>query len=129
MGFENALQAAIYTRLSGYAGMPTVYDDVPENAAYPYIAIGEDTFVPWDTDDSVGTECTITLHVWSTARGKREAKAILGLMYDALHRYNLQVEGYEMLTLEFDFADVILDADGLTRHGVARYRTFLESTA
>src|SRR5690606_12670206 len=121
-----ALQTAVHNRLSGYAGMPDVYDDVPQSSSsFPYVVIGEDTHIPWATDDSVGAETTVTLHVWSRYKGKKEAKDIQALIYQALNRYELSVDGYELVTLEFEYSDVILDADGLTRHGVSRFRSLV----
>jgi hypothetical protein len=115
--------------------MPAVYDDVQQDAkgnvlaAFPYIVLGEDTHAPWDTDDSIGSESTITIHVWSRQRGKKETKQIQGLIYEALHRHELEVLGFATMTVEFDYSDVILDADGQTRHGVSRYRVFIEEEA
>lgn len=126
MSFETALQSAVYQRLSDALSVP-VYDDVPANAEFPYVVLGEDTHIPWDTDDSTGAESTITLHIWSRERGKREAKQIQGEIYAALNRYDLPVSGFHTVTMEFDYSDVILDADGRTRHGVARYRTIVEA--
>lgn len=128
MSFETEIQEALYERLSTYAGMPNVYDDSPQDAdTFPYVVIGEDTHIPFDTDDSVGSESTITLHIWSRQHGKKEAKDIQGLIYAALHRYALDVTGYHTITLDFEYSDVFLDADGRTRHGVCRYRTIVEA--
>jgi hypothetical protein len=127
MSFESALQAAIHTRLSTYPGMPSVKDDVEVTLPHPYIVIGEDTHIPWDTDDSTGAESTITLHIWSRQRGKKETKDIQGLIYTALNRYEMSVDGHHLVTMEFDYSDVIMDPDGLTRHGISRYRTLVES--
>lgn len=130
MSFESALQQALFQRLAAYPGMPTVYDSVPEdNAAFPYVVIGEDTHAPWDTDDSVGAESTITFHVWSRYRGTKEVKEIQGLIYAALNRHELSVSGFDLVTLEFEYSDVVLDADGYTRHGVCRYRSLVEQVS
>lgn len=130
MKFEEALQEAVYERLSNYPAMPPVYDDVPTNAPKHYVVLGEDTHVPYDTDDSVGSESTITIHQWSKAyRGKKEVKATQGLIYEALNRHELVVEGYHTVTLEFEYSDAVLDPDGLTRHGVIRFRALLEEVA
>lgn len=130
MKFEEALQEAVYERLSGYSGMPPVYDDVPKNAPNHYVTIGEDTHIPFDTDDSVGSESTVTIHAWSKShRGKKEVKATQGLIYTALNRYELPVEGYHTVTLEFEYSDAVLDPDGLTRHGASRFRALLEEVS
>lgn len=135
MSFEAALQSAVFGRLSGYSGMPTVYDDVPDapsnqelpDSYFPYVVVGEDTHAEWDTDDSTGAESTITLHVWSRYKGKKQAKDVQALIYEALHRYDLDVEGFHLVTIEFEYSDVFLDADGKTRHGVCRYRALVEA--
>ena len=133
MSFESELQRSIFTRLSNYSGMPTVYDDVPTDinglpaVTYPYVVVGEDTHVPWDTDDSTGSESTITVHIWSRQRGKKETKHIQGLIYEALNRYEMTVTGYHLVTMEWDYSDSVRDPDGLTYHGTSRFRTLVEA--
>lgn len=128
MNFEEALHQAVFERLSDELSTP-VYDDVPRNAAFPYVVVGEDTHVPFDTDDSLGSESTITIHVWSRYRGKKEAKQLQGLIYDALTRQELTVEDHDLVTIEFEYSDVVLDPDGQTRHGVQRFRAVVERSA
>lgn len=129
MSFEAALQKAVFDALTAYPGMPDVYDDVPVGATFPYIAIGEDTHIPFDTDDSLGAESTVTIHVWSRYRGKKEAKDAQALVYAALTRQSLPVEGHDLITLEFEYSEVLLDPDGITRHGVQRFRSLCEQSA
>jgi hypothetical protein len=126
MSFEAALQKAVFDTLTAYPGMPAVYDDVPVNAPAPYVVVGEDTHIPFDTDDSLGAESTLTIHVWSRYRGKKEAKDIQALVYAALTRQSLPVEGHDLITIEFEYSEVLLDPDGLTRHGVQRLRSLCE---
>jgi hypothetical protein len=126
MSFELELHQSIYQRLTGYPGMPAVYDAVPEaNAMFPYVVVGEDTHIPFDTDEASGAESTVTLHVWSRYRGSKEAKEIQALIYQALHRYELSLPSYHLVSIEFEYSDVILDSDGKTRHGVCRYRSII----
>lgn len=126
MSFEKALHQAVYDQLSAHPDMPTVYDDVPVDAPFPYVVIGEDTHIPFDTDDSLGSESTLTLHVWSRYRGKKEAKEIQALIYDALTRQPLALDAHELITIEFEYSEVVLDPDGITRHGVQRFRALIE---
>lgn len=126
-GFAAELQNAIYDRLVSFPGMPPVYDAVPENNTnFPYVVLGADTHVPFDTDNSVGADSTLTLHVWSRYRGMKECKDIQALLYDALNRYELSVAGFWTVFCDFEYEDTLLDADGLTRHGVSRFRTLIE---
>lgn len=128
MNFEEALHKAVFDKLTADLATP-VYDHVPPNASFPYVVIGEDTHVPFDTDDSLGSESTITIHVWSRYRGKKEAKQIQGEVYDALTRQELTVEDHDLVTIEFEYSDVVLDPDGQTRHGVQRFRAVVERSA
>jgi hypothetical protein len=127
VSFELAAQKAIYDAISGRIGA-TVYDDVPTlpdgqpQANFPYVVIGDDTFAPWDTDDQLGGEMTVTLHIWSRAGGMREAKTIAGQMYSLLHRARLSVMGYHLIDCLCEFSEFMRDPDGETRHVVVRYR-------
>ena len=132
--FLNPLQQAVYTRLVAQLPTVNIYDDapgqpdgIPENN-FPYIVIGDDTEVPWDTDDVLGMSLTITLHVWSRYRGKKECKALLGNIYTALHRQaaNLSATGYTFVDCLFEFSNILDQNDGITRHGVCRYRLLME---
>lgn len=122
-----ALQQAIYTRLSDQLSVE-VYDHVPQDAAYPYVTIGEGTESEWDTDDSLGIDATINIHVWSRYRGRKEVKQLQDQIYAALHRYDLPVSGADTVLVNFEFADSFVDPDGLTRHGVQRFRIITEDT-
>lgn len=123
------IQGAIYQRLIGYAPLTAlvtaIYDDVPEDKVYPYVVIGDDTAVPFDTDTSLGTEATITLHVWSRYPGMSETKRIQGAIYDALARQQVSVSGAVTLDLMPDYQEAMRDPDQETRHGVIRFRLLL----
>lgn len=120
-----ALQQAVFTRLSD-ALTVDVYDHAPQDVAFPYVTIGEDTAIPFDTDNSIGAESTITIHVWSRYRGRKECKQIQREIYNALHRYELPVTGAHLVTVEFETGRTFLDADGLTTHGVQTFRIITE---
>lgn len=132
MSFETEIQKAVFERLSGFTGMPSVYDHVPQqrdagsNVPFPYVTIGDDTHIPFDTDDSVGAESTITVHSWSRSQGRAEVKAIQASIRDALQRFDLEVDGFALITIEFDSSESFMDPDALTRHGVSRFRILLD---
>jgi len=119
------VQKAIYDKLTDTLLTP-VYDDVPQNGSFPYIVIGEDTSLSWDTDDSKGTESTLTLHVWSRKRGRKETKDIMQDVYEQLHRASLTLSAGEVITIDFEFGETFLDSDGESRHGVMRFRALTE---
>lgn len=125
------LQQAIYSRLAGFAALVAlvgarVYDRVPPSTAFPYVVIGDDTAVPFDTHSSVGARHTVTIHVWSRDGGRDETKRIQQAIYDALHRNALVVAGAETVNCEWEFSESFLEQDGLTRHGVMRLAVVLD---
>lgn len=135
-----ALQKAVYERLSAYTGLtdllaadpafadtPAVYDHVPQEAAYPYVVIGDDYPLEWDTDTTTGTDTEMTIHVWSRFRGRKETKQIQDAIYAALHRHELVVDGAHTVSIEFEDARSFVEDDGLTRHGVISVRALLEN--
>lgn len=134
MSFETAAQQIVYDALNGNLSCG-VYDDPPflpegmPRSNFPYVVIGNDTAVAWDTDDTLGKDITLTLHVWSRSGGFKETKDILGEIYTLLHRAELTKSGYNIVDCLCEFSEAFVDADGETRHGVARYRMTIQATA
>jgi hypothetical protein len=129
-----ALQDAVHAALAGSAetqaliGNPVrLYDHVPEDAAFPYVELGEVNARRFDSQSRSGLDCTLTLNVWSRYRGRREVKQILDATYGALHDGALSIAGNAHVLTSFQSAETRRDADGLTYHGVARYRVIVQS--
>jgi len=106
-----------------------IFDEVPQGQAYPYIVVGEDTAIEWDKDLQLGVEATLTLHAWGRKAGRKEVKTIMDAMYDSLHRAELVITGLHSVLCIWEFGETFLDPDGITRHGVARYRIVAEREA
>lgn len=121
---QEEIQTAIYEAVAAI-GYPT-YDDVPQVTAYPYIVVGDDRSTPFDTDDSVGSETICTIHIWSQYRGRKEVKEIMRSVYHTLNRANLTITGGQLIECHAEFEESFLDPDGLTRHGVIRFRLIVE---
>lgn len=119
---QDAIQKAVYDALVATPGMPPVYDDVPEGAEFPYVVVGDDVTLPFDDDCGSGGDSLITIHAWSTYKGRSEVKQILAQIYSTLHRSNLVIAGSHLITIHFDWQTTLLDPDGLTRHGILRFR-------
>lgn len=123
MSAEFEIQKAVFAKLSALSY--PVYDDVPDNAAAPYVVIGDDTLIEFDSDGISGFEATVTIHTWSTYRGKKQIKEMQGAIYDLLHRAELIVSGYNFIGCDSEYSESLLDADGVTRHGVQRFRILI----
>ena len=121
---QEDIQHAIYDALAPL-GWP-VYDHVPQSAACPYIVVGEQESAPWDTDDSTGSESLLTVHVWSEYRGRLEAKRIQQAIYSTLHRAELWVSFSAFVMIDCEFQETVTESDGLTTHGIQRFRVIIE---
>lgn len=121
------LQKAIFTALDGNvtgidSASVSVYDDVPENTAYPYVILGEETSANSGTKSLDAIEHTLTLHVWSQYRGRREIKEIMQSVYSLLHNTAITVTGASLVNIRQEFNNTLMENDGITRHGVMRFR-------
>ncbi len=124
------LQKAIHARLDETPALKAiadaVYDHVPQDAAFPYVVVGEDLATPAHVDDSLDTDHMATIHTWSRYRGRAETKQLQQTVYNALHRKPLTVENANYVDCNIESEENFLDDDGLTRHGVQRFRFFLD---
>jgi len=126
------LQTTIYSALNVSAITSNlgcgVYDEVLENATYPFISLGEETAIDYSTKDTNGGEYTINIHIWSQYKGAKQTKEIMDKIHDLLHDSNLTVSGFNLINLRFEFSDIMRDPDGVTRHGVMRFRAIILGT-
>ena len=125
-----ALQTTIYSTLNGDNTLTNtlgagVFDEVVENASYPFVSLGEETAVDYSTKDLDGGEFTINIHVWSQYKGSKQTKEIMDRIHDLLHDSSLTVSGFNLINLRFEFSDILRDPDGVTRHGVMRFRAII----
>ena len=125
-----ALQTAVFAKLSTDSNLTTtlgakVFDDIPEETPYPYVQLGEDVAIDYSTKDQTGSEVSVNVDVWSRYRGSLEAKNIMDRVHTLLHDSSLSVAGSNFINMRFEFSDIIRDPDGITRHGVMRFRAIM----
>lgn len=140
MSFETVVQQAIFSILSADSEIidrdVSIYDEVPEPDDsgdinnYPFIVVGDDQSVAWDTDTELGADVTATIHTWSRYSGKKEIKELQGLIYSALHRAEAKftITGYTVVLCDWLTSESFLDVDGKTRHGVQTFRLLIEKS-
>lgn len=127
-----ALQRAIYdtltgdTTLVGLLNGPHVYDHVPRGTSFPYLTFGQSSERDWSTGGAPGHEHTVTLNVWSQARGRRQIQAIVAVMRGLLHEQPLTLDGHTLVNLRHDVTEVRREPDGETLRGVVRLRGVTE---
>jgi hypothetical protein len=117
-------QAALVQALAtaGIAG-GRVYDDAPQDVAFPWVEIGDRQIIPDDTssygtgsDDGVSDYTDV--HIWSRYRGKKEALQIVDAIHGVLHGRTLTILGRPSALAWVRTVRVITDPDGKTRHGI-----------
>ena len=121
-----ALQQTVFDALDDDSTLQSkisdVYDFVPTGTAYPYVVIGEDTLTNNGTKTIDSNEHTIMVHTWSRYRGRKEVKDIMARIYELLNNSSLTVSGASLVNAKAEFSDIIIDQDGITKHGVQRFR-------
>jgi hypothetical protein len=128
-----ALQQAMYAALAGSAALkaligdpPRLFDAVPRGFAFPYVVIGEDNEAAWNTADTSGSEHRLSIHAWSRAGGRKEAKLIADAIRAGLDDAALTLDGHHLVSLNFLSAAFGRDADGKTFRGRIDFRAVTE---
>jgi hypothetical protein len=116
---RNAVLARIKAGIVTASGLPVVgvYADPPQNMAMPAVTLDR---VADEADDLLAEEqsrITVTLTIWSAARGPREAQAIRSGVRSLLHDADLTLTTGESVMCRYARGDVTRDADGRTYMG------------
>ena len=117
------LQKGLYTLLSAHM---TVYDAVPQDTSFPYVTIGEATAIEWCTKTGDGTEATVTVHTWSRYPGRKECLTLMDTVLQKITETPVTFAGFAVVTVEMELMEIIEEPDGITRHGVQKFRFRIE---
>ncbi|HEY8580909.1 MAG TPA: DUF3168 domain-containing protein [Beijerinckiaceae bacterium] len=100
-----ALRKAVFDRLVADAallarlGAPRIYDGAPRGAATPYVVFAQTRARDWSTATERGDEHAVTLDVYSTQPGGREALEIAALVAAALDDAALALVDHQLVSL------------------------------
>lgn len=130
------VQTALHGQLAGYApltallaaGADSVLDHVPQDTAFPYIAMGEMAARPLEATEQAPYEIDMTLHAYSQAAGMREIKRIMSAVNAALQSGGINIAGHVMVLCRALESEARLEKDGVTRHARMRFRLIVEPT-
>ena len=125
------LQGAIVARLSAAADLASlvgdrIYDAVPNDAAFPYVTVGEGDETSDDVECVEGFELSLDIDVWSRAVGFPEAKAISDEIRRALRSSDLALAVNALVYFRHRQTRFLRDPDGLTSHAVLTFEAFAE---
>lgn len=123
----NALQKGVFFILSTKQTTP-VYDDVPQDAALPYITLGA------FTDKQVGNktadihDISQQIHIWSEYEGKKEVNDIANDVTAVLTSWpiDLSADDFNMMSQDVDFFEAFPEeTDGY--HGVVTFTAKIQN--
>ena len=130
-----ALQQAIFAALASSEDIkdvvddpPRVFDTVPRGAAFPYIVIGDDRTTNLSTATDAASEHRLTVHVWSRASGRKEARVAANAVIAVLDGAELTVPGFALVDLRWLESETSRESDGETIHAQLRFRAVLEKS-
>jgi hypothetical protein len=114
------LQVALYEQLATLG--VGVFDHVPEDTEQPYIRLGEHLSIPDNAHGQFGRNVTVTLHVWTRARGNASGQTIADQVIALLDHQPLTVDGHDVISVRHEFDQALTDPDPEIRHHVLRFR-------
>ena len=125
------LQQGIYDALTGNGALMAiitgVYADIqppnlPEDdAAFPYVVIGNDSLAASDTKTTNGVRAALQIDVWSRQNNLTEAKDVGSAVYDVLQKADLAIEGANHILTRATGQDYSTDPDGHTKRGLLTF--------
>jgi uncharacterized protein DUF3168 len=130
---EEQAHKAIFDALVG-AGL-TVRDHVPEpddagdEAAFPYVVIGEGDTSPHDTDDTIGCDVYFDLRFFSRYLGWKQIDQMTQTARVALHQILLDVDGFACWDVQCERAERVPEKEpNKTREARLRVVVRLDET-
>ncbi|MBL4617068.1 MAG: DUF3168 domain-containing protein [Robiginitomaculum sp.] len=130
---ELALQEAIFSHLQQDANVQAVlgspvrlYDDPPAEPIYPFASFGRHQSRDTDADTFALNEQTLSLHIWSRYRGKREAQQILEAVRGSLNDMPPAMNGHRLVSIRTVFADVLRARNGRIFQAILRLRALTQ---
>lgn len=123
------LHKAQYERLTA-ATSYRIFDNLPEQAEFPYVVLGEVSGRDWSDKFGPGQEVFSTVHIWSQYPGRKEAAEMQDAILRVLTSSPLALgPDFHAAFGTLDMSEMIIDIDGVTRHGIVRVKYLIEELA
>ena len=129
-GVVGTLRAS--TSLTALVGSSTsIYNNVDQGAAFPYVVVTSPTDRPVDTMGAFGVESLVDVKAVSQYRGDKEAADIVDACMGALHFARPTITGHTVLGTAFENGERFHEmVNGIvTRHHVATFRVWTEQSS
>ncbi len=99
-----------------------VYTFVRQGSAFPYIRISNVTAVDGGTKTSPGQMLTVSIDVFSREKSDVEIDKIMKRLCALFHEQQPPLNRGSVSVCRFHSSFIQPDSDGITRHGVSRFR-------
>ncbi len=130
MSLFNSYIKAVWAKLNATTGLVgLVYEILENDQAFPKIWIEDGGADDWSNKDDAGLEANVTLHIGSRYDGTKEIRSLMDKCHAALHNASLTLSAGQSVLCQFDRHDMVIDSDGVTRHGVMRFRLLISEVA
>ena len=133
MSASAELQRAVLAALVADAAVQShvagrVYDMPPTAVEFPHVSFGPSQEIEADAECIDGEEHFLQLDVWDRSHGRlNPVKRIVSAVKAALHRAELSLpDPYALASIRVTQTRAMLDADGLTAHGIVTVRAEVE---
>ncbi len=103
-----------------------VYDEVPQDQAFPYVVFGEFTSTPHKTFGLGGENIEAVIWVCSRYKGFKEALEISTIMKELLDGAVLTIAGYKNVDTKFKIGQTQRDQDGITRYAITTFNILVQ---
>ncbi len=104
-----------------------LFDANPQNEVYPYVVMGEIFAKDWSDKFVPGQDVLSTIHIWSGYQGRKEADGMADSIEQALTSNPLDLgTDFHAVVDSLDSYELIVDIDGVTRHGILKFRYLIE---
>jgi len=125
------LQRVIIAALQGGAtdAGSRVYDNVPPDVVFPYIALTGWQEIQVDTDCLTLDEIFFDVQCYSLSAipGRVEAATLAAQVKAALHNVDLVIAGFCTVTPEYRSTLYFVEPDGLTRRAVVNFKALVDA--
>lgn len=122
MNLFNDYMVAVYSALNSTVGLTgIVTEKLDDVTSFPKIWIEDGGIDDWSNKSDNGVSATLNLHIGSRYNGTKEIRALMMLCHSVLHDADLTLSSGQCVLTQFVRSDIVIDSDGVTRHGVMRF--------
>lgn len=130
------VQKAVFATLNSDAtltsllGSNKVFDHVPDNTSYPYVSIFIFPFEDRGSYNTEGLTLVFQVSTWvrGNTRGNLSVQTIQKRIDELLHKANLSITGWKIISLRRDLIDLRTEDDNVTKQGIQRFRLLIGET-